>query len=162
MAPQVYYSFRAQRGDIVNIQMLHDSGDLDPYLQVVNSNAFVIADNDDVPGSGLDAEINGLVIEDAGTYVIVATRYGQAAGTSTARLILPLEQATGSGLGNSPQTAIPILVGDTKNDTISNDAPAKYFAFDAKQNDLITARMSRSNGTLDSFLVIADSNLQEL
>src|SRR6185295_2576753 len=34
--------------------------------------------------------------------------------------------------------------------------------FDAKQNDLITAQMTRSNGNLDSFLVIVDSNLQEL
>jgi hypothetical protein len=162
MTPQVYYSFRAQRGDIVNIKMLHDSGDLDPYLQIVNSNAFVITDNDDVPGSGLDAEINRLVIEDTGTYIIVATRYGQTAGTSTGRFILSLDEAQGSGLGNSPQTAIPILVGDTKEDSISDTESARYYVFDAKQNDLITAQMNRSNGNLDSFLAIADSNLQEL
>jgi hypothetical protein len=162
MTPQVYYSFRAQRGDIVNIKMRHDSGDLDPYLQVVNSNAFVITDNDDVPGSGLDAEINRLVIEDTGTYIIVATRYGQTAGTSTGRFILSLDEAQGSGLGNSAQTAIPILVGDAKEDSISDTESARYYVFDARQNDLITARMNRSNGSLDSFLVIADSNLQEL
>src|SRR5690606_13201466 len=97
MSPQVYYSFRAERGDIVNISMFSDSGNLDPYLQVVDSNAFVIADNDDVPGSGLNARIEGLVIENTGTYIIVATRYGQAAGTSTGRFILTLDTAVGSG-----------------------------------------------------------------
>jgi hypothetical protein len=162
MTPQVYYSFRAQRGDIVNIEMLHDSGDLDPYLQVVNSNAFVIADNDDVPGSGLNAEINNLVIEESGTYIIVATRYGEAAGTSAGRFILTLDEATGSGLGNSAQTAIPILVGDTQEGSLTDGEYAKYYAFDARQNDLITARMNRANGSLDSFLVLADSNLQEV
>jgi len=162
MTPQVYYSFRAERGDLVNIKMVHDSGDLDPYLQVVNSNAFVIADNDDVAGSGLDAQIDGLLIEDTGTYIIVATRYGESAGTSTGRFILTLEEGQGSGLGNSPQAAIPILVGDSQEDSISDDAFAKYYVFDARQNDLITARMSRSNGSLDSFLAIADANLQEL
>lgn len=162
MTPQVYYSFRANRGDIINIKMMHDSGNLDPYLQIVNSNAFVIADNDDVPGSDLDAELNRLVIEEDGTYIIVATRYGEAAGTSTGRFVLTLEEAQGSGLGNSAQTAIPILVGDNKDDSLSDDEYERYYVFDARQNDLMTARMSRSNGSLDAFLVIVDSNLQQL
>jgi hypothetical protein len=162
MTPQVYYSFRAERGDLVNIKMYHDSGDLDPYLQVVNSNAFVVADNDDVAGSGLDAHINGLLIEDAGTYIIVATRYGESAGTSTGRFILTLEEAQGSGLGNSAQAAIPILVGDNQQDTISDDDFAKYYVFDARQNDMISVRMNRSNGSLDSFLRVVDANMQEL
>jgi hypothetical protein len=162
MSPQVYYSFRAERGDIVNISMFSDSGNLDPYLQVVDSNAFVIADNDDVPGSGLDARIDGLVIENSGTYIIVATRYGQAAGTSTGRFILTLNTAIGSGLGNSTQSAIPVLVGDIKEDVLTVDAFTKYYFFDARQNDLISIRMSRTGGSLDSFLVLADSNLQEI
>jgi hypothetical protein len=162
MTPQVYYSFRAERGDVVNISMLRDSGNLDPYLQVVDSNAFVIADNDDVPGSALDARIEGLLIEDSGTYVIVATRYGQAVGVSTGRFILTINTAEGSGLGNSTQTAIPILVGDVIQDSLSTDQFTRYYVFDARQNDLINVRMSRTTGSLDSFLVLADSNLQEI
>jgi hypothetical protein len=162
MNPQVYYSFRAERGDIVNIIMRRDSGDLDPYLQVVDSNAFVIADNDDIPGSGLNAHIDRLVIENPGTYIIVATRYGQAAGTSTGRFILSIDRATGSGFGNSTQTAIPILVGDIQEESLTHDQFTKYYVFDARANDLVSIRMSRTTGSLDSFLVLADSNLQEL
>lgn len=162
MTPQVYYSFRAERGDIVNVRMLRDSGDLDPYLQLVNSNAFVIADNDDIPGSGLNAQISELLIEESGTYIIVATRYGESAGTSTGRFILTLEQARGSGLGNSAQSAVLMLIGDTMEDELTVDTFARYYAFDARANDLITARMSRAGGSLDAFLVLADSTLQEI
>jgi pre-peptidase len=163
MQAQVYYSFQAQRGDIIDVRMLRDSGNLDSYLQVVDSKAFVVADNDDVLGSGsLDAGINGLVIQATGTYVIVATRYGEAAGTSSGRFILTLEEASNSGLGNSAQAAIPILFNDAQEGEITDHDFAKYYTFDAKKNDLITIRMSRLKGSVDSFLALADANLQEL
>jgi hypothetical protein len=163
MTPQLYYSFRAQKGDILDIIMRRASGDLDPYLQVVNSQAFVIADNDDMVGSGsLDAEIRGLVIEEAGTYIIIATRYGQAAGTSTGRFILTLDEASNSGLGNAAQTAIALSINQTLDDEITNDSFTRYYAFDARRDDLLTVRMNRLSGSLDAFLVITDSNLQEL
>jgi len=162
MTPQLYYSFRAERGDIVNIKMQRNSGDLDAYLQVVDSSAFVIADNDDVPGSGLDAEITNLVIEEAGTYIIKATRYGEAAGTSTGQFILTLEEAENSGFGNSPQTAIPVLVNQIQDGELTVPNFTQYYVFEAKQNDLITVRMDRVRGSVDAFLVLADANLQEI
>ena len=36
MSPQVYYSFQAKQGDIIDVTMQRNSGNLDPYLQVVN------------------------------------------------------------------------------------------------------------------------------
>lgn len=163
LQPQVYYSFQAQRGDIINVRMQRNSGDLDPYLQVVNSKTFVVADNDDILGSGsLDAAVNGLLIEEAGTYVIVATRYGETAGTSSGRFILTLEQAQNSGLGNSAQAAEPMLYGASVNGEVTERSYEKYYVFDAKQNDLISIRMNRETGSVDSFLVLADANLQEL
>ncbi len=163
MQPQVYYSFQAQRGDILDIRMQRDSGNLDSYLQVVNSKAFVVADNDDILGSdSLDAAINNLVIEEDGTYVIVATRYGEAAGTSTGRFILTLQKASNSGLGNAAQTAIPLLVNNSQQGEITDDNPEQYYSFDAKKNDLVTIKMNRMTGTVDSFLVLANSNLNEL
>ncbi|MBL8162848.1 MAG: PPC domain-containing protein [Anaerolineae bacterium] len=162
MTPQVYYSFRAERGDIVNIKMQRNSGDLDPYLQVVDSNAFVIADNDDVPGSGLDAEIIGLLIERSGTYIVKATRYGEVAGISTGQFILTVEEADNSGLGNSPQAAIPITFNEVITGELTMRSFTQYYRFEAFQNDLISVRMERGRGGLDAFLVIADANLQEL
>jgi hypothetical protein len=163
MTPQMFYSFRAQRGDLINIRMERVSGDLDPYLQVVDSSAFLLADNDDATGSGsLDAGIFNLLIEQDGTYIIKATRYGEAAGTSSGRFVLTLEEADNSGLGNSPQAAIPILVGETLDGELTNANYNRYYAFEARANDLITVRMNRTAGTLDAFLILANAGLQQL
>ena len=164
MQPQLYYTFRARRGDIVNIYMRRVSGDLDSYLQVVDERAFVLADNDDLIGAllPLDAGIEGLVIEEDGTYVIVASRYGQAAGTSSGSFVLTLEEARNSGLGNTPQTAYPLLLGDVVDGTITGDQFNRYYRFQASANDLITVRMNRTSGSLDAFLTIADANLVTL
>jgi len=163
MTPQVYYSFRAEQGDIVNITMLRNSGNLDPYLQVVDSTANVIADNDDLMGSGsLDAGIIGLVIQQSGTYVVVATRYGEAAGTSSGRFILTLQEAENSGLGNAAQTALLITSDAPAEDEINNNNPLKYYQFNGRQDDIITLRLSRTSGSLDAFLILLDANLQEI
>jgi hypothetical protein len=163
MTPQLYYSFQAKQGDIIDVIMQRNSGDLDPYIQVVNSQSFVMADNDDILGSGsLDAAINGLVIETTGTYIIIATRYGETAGVTNGRFILTLREAENSGLGNTVQTAIPINLRDTLEGELSDDHFTKYYAFEARQNDLISVRMNRMQGSLDAFLAIANSNLQEL
>src|SRR5690606_306133 len=165
MNPQLYYSFRASQGDIVNVRMRRVSGDLDPYLQVVDSNAFVLADNDDTLGAStpFDSTIEGLVIEQDGTYVIVASRYGQAAGTSSGNFVLSLETADNSGLGNTPQTAVPIRIGQTVNSELTPERFARYYRFEAKADDIVTVRMSRgATGSLDAFLVLADAGLVEL
>jgi hypothetical protein len=165
MTPQLYYSFRASRGDIVNIRMRRVSGDLDPYLQVVDSQTFVLADNDDTLGSPtpFDSSIEGLVIEEDGIYVIVASRYGQAAGTSSGNFVLVLEEADNSGLGNTPQTALPLRPGERIDSDLTNRQFARYYRFEAQADDIISIRMSRgATGALDSFLVLADAGLTEL
>ncbi len=161
MQPQLYYTFSARRGDIINLHMRRVSGDLDSYLQVVDDRSFVLADNDDLIGAlvPLDAGIEGLVIEKDGTYVVIASRYGQAAGISAGSFVLTLEEARDSGLGNTPQTAFPLLLGDAVDGTITGDQAKRYYRFQASANDLITVRMTRSGGSLDSFVTITDANL---
>jgi hypothetical protein len=163
LTPTLYYSFQAERGDIINVTMQRISGDLDTYLQIVNSEALVIADNDDVPGSGsLDASITALAIEQPGTYVIVATRFGQAAGESAGAFSLTLEESADSGMGNSAQTALPISIGTTIEGELTNERPAQYYRFEARANDIVSVRMERLAGGLDSFLALADAQFVEL
>ncbi len=165
MQPQLYYSFRAQRGDIVDVRMRRVSGDLDPYIQIVDSEAFVLADNDDTLGAStpFDSTISGLVIEEPGTYIIVASRYGQAAGISSGNFVLTLEEADNSGLGNTPQTAIPLPLGATVSNELTPQQFVKYYRFEAQADDIITIRMSRgATGILDSFVVLANTGLVEM
>ncbi|MEP6984937.1 MAG: PPC domain-containing protein, partial [Chloroflexota bacterium] len=163
MSPQIYYSFQAKQGDIIDVTMQRNSGNLDPYLQVVNSSAKVIAESDDISGSGsLDAGVKSLVIQDTGTYIIVATRYGEAAGTSTGRYILTVAEADNSGLGNAFETAVALKVNDTAEGEITDTNFQKYYTFEAKKDDLIGVQMNRMSGSVDTLLAIADQNLQEL
>jgi hypothetical protein len=161
--PIVYYLFTAQRGDIVNISMDTVSGDLDPYLQVVDSNATLLAANDDVSGSlSLDARVSDLVIQEDGVYVIIASRYGQAAGSSTGTFVLTIDTAQNSGLGNTPQTAQQLLLGDVVENEITAQHFTRYYYFDAAQNDIISIRMTRLGSGLDPLLILADSSLNTL
>jgi hypothetical protein len=161
--PQLYYSFQARRGDLINISMQRISGDLDTYIQVVNSSARVIADNDDVPGSGsLDAALTGLLIEEDGTYVIVASRFGQAAGTSEGAFVLALEEARDSGVGNSFAIPFPLNLGDSIEGELSGEQFAQYYRFEARANDLVTIRMERLSGGVDAFLRLTDASGAEL
>ena len=161
MNPQVYYSFRAQRGDVVSVRMLRATGDLDAALQVLNSRAEVVGENDDTPGS-LDAAISGLIIQEDGTYVIVASRFGQAAGRSRGAFVLTLEEGANSGLGNRVDFPLPVLPGTPVRDTISSTFPERFYSFEGRRDDIVTIRMSRVSGALDAFLVLLGTDRREL
>jgi hypothetical protein len=162
--PQLYYSFRARRGDIVAVQMHRVSGDLDPVLQIVNQRSLIIAENDDVPGSGSqDAQISGLIIEEDGTYVIIASRYGQGAGRSTGSFVLTLQATDTSGLGSTVLAAIDIELGQTITGEITNERHEQFYRFFGRQNDTITISMTRAGGdSLDPLLVLTNTALQEI
>lgn len=163
LTPQVYYSFRADQGDIINIRMRRTSGNLDPYLLVVDSRSFIVAENDDIPGSGtLDAEVQALVIQETGTFVIVATRFGQTAGDSVGTFVLTIDEAANSGLGNSARAALPILPNTTVEGVLSAERYEQFYRFEAQTGDIISVRMERPTGSLDSLLVLTDASLQVL
>lgn len=162
--PQVIYSFRAAQGDIIDIEMVRRSGDLDPYVRLADATGRVLAANDDLIGVlGVDSAIQQFVVPQTGTYFIVATRYGFEAGQSAGNFSLQLSEADDSGLGNSPLTALPI--GDaeiTLDDAVGDERPARYFSFTARQNDLVNIRMTRLTGDLDALLVLTNASLNEL
>lgn len=163
--PEVFYFFRAQQGDIVNIQMESRSGDLDPYLRVLKSNGSIITENDDTLGAGNDAVIQAFLIPETGTYYIVASRYGDIAGESEGTFKLALQETDYSGLGNSPIAPRTIRPGGFVEAELTNQQFVHYYRFEAQQNDLISVRMDRvpgGPGRVDSYLVIANAVLQEL
>ncbi|MBC7871583.1 MAG: PPC domain-containing protein, partial [Chitinophagaceae bacterium] len=163
--PELYYSFRARQGDIINVTMQQLSGDLDPYLQVVqveDGQTIVLFESDDsIPGS-LDAQVENFIVPQDSTYYIVATRYGQVAGISTGNFLLTLEESANSGQGNSAQAALPIMMSAIVEGTLNEEVFQRYYRFEAAQDDILTIKLSRIEGDLDSYLILADANLQEL
>lgn len=162
--PQVYYTFQANTGDIVNIAMVRASGTLDPYIQIVNSERFVVADNDDQFGAdSKNARIEGLLLEDGGTYIIIATRYGAVAGDSAGNFVLTIEEASNSGLGNSTLAPSPITVGEIVENTITNQQYERFYSFTAQKDDLITLALDRGQaGRLDAYLILANAGFLSL
>lgn len=159
--PEVYYTFRAVRGDIISLTMLTNSGTLDPYLRIVNGARRILAENDDFEGVNT-ARILDYIVEDDGQYLIIATRYGFAGGKTAGSFFLTLERSDDSGAGNSPRVAIRLLPGQAVEGEIIADRSLIYYSFEARRDDVISLRMSRVSGTLDPLLDLLDAGLNTL
>lgn len=153
--PQLYYSFEGRRGDIITVRMQRMSGDLDPALQIVNNQSILIAENDDMETS-LDSEITAFALPYDGTYIIIASRFGRAAGRSTGSFVLTLNSALESGLGRTARSAIPFTYGQTATGEVTQNRPEVFYEFSGQQDDLITIQMTRTGGSLDAFLQLMD------
>ena len=150
---EVFYTFQAEQGDILTISMVRSSGTLDPYLQVVDSDRFEIAKNDDQSRDTRNARIDGLIIERTGSYIIVATRYDDSSGS----FVLSIEETAGSGMGSTRLAPLPIGYGESRSGTLSHSQFERFYSFEAQKDDLITISMVRGNGgELDSYLILAD------
>ncbi len=150
---EVFYTFQAEQGDILTIDMVRSSGTLDPYLLVVDSERFEIAKNDDQSRDTRNARIDGLIIERTGPYIIVATRYDDSAGS----FVLSIEETAESGMGSTRLAPLPIQYGESRSGTLSHSQFERFYSFEAHKGDLITISMVRgAGGELDSYLILAD------
>lgn len=158
---EVYYSLRARRGDLITLSMRLDSGNLDPLLQIVDANRRILVENDDFEGNP-DARIERWLVPDDAQYLIVAGRYGGAAGTTTGTFLLTVDRVPESALGNTPQAAVRLFPGQPDERAVTAERSAIWYVFEARADDLITLSMNRVDGTLDPFLVLLNADLQEL
>ena len=151
---------RTEQGDILTISMVRSSGTLDPFLRVVDGDRFVIAENDDQIGADTrNARVDALVIDQSGTYIIVATRYDNSSGS----FVLSIEEAPDSGSGSSRLAPLPIDYGETIASSLSHSQYERFFSFEADADDLVTIDMTRGAiGDLDSFIVLADAEYATL
>lgn len=154
--PEVYYSFRAQRGDVITLTMRRDFGELDPVVKIVNARLSIVAQNDDA--IGMDARIENFIVQETGSYAIIATRYNNTTGS----FLLTLERADDSGEGVSPQVAIRLSAGQPMEGELTEERYQLYYTFNAQKDDIITLRMTRLNGSIDTFVALANAGLQEL
>ena len=161
-APRMTYSLNATRGQIFNLEMTRISGNLDPYLVVLDADGNTVLENDDASADTRNAAIRDWLVPDDAVYTVVATRYGEEAGDSSGSFVLRLSEGEGSGLGNNA-LAPALLQADTPvTGTISNEQTRQYFQFTAQADDLVSVTMDRASGTLDAFLTLANAGLQPL
>ena len=162
--PVIAYRFHARRGDVVNLRLRRASGDLDPWLQLQSSEGRVLATNDDALDGPAprDSRISDYLIEADGEYRILASRYGQEAGTSSGNFVLSLNEAVFSGLGTTAATAIPIKSGISGRGEVNDDQQRRYYQFAGAAEERVIIRLLRVDGTLDPLLLLYDNQGREL
>ncbi|MEM9954072.1 MAG: PPC domain-containing protein [Chloroflexota bacterium] len=162
--PRLFFTFEANAGDIINISMTRSGGTLDPYLQLLDSNRFVIAENDDFNDNTFNARIQTFVIQEAGTYIIVASRYREASGDSAGSFVLLVEEATNSGLGNSQLAPAGIVFDQTITAELTENRYERFYVFEGQRDQVISISMERTGfaGQLDAYLILANAGFQPL
>lgn len=162
--PELFFTFEATEGDIINVSMVRSSGSLDPYIQLLDAGRFLIAENDDATGTSRNARIQAFVIPQSGTYIIVATRYGQASGDSAGSFVLTVEEASNSGLGNSRFAPAGIAFDETITAELSENRYERFYVFEGTRNQIISISMNRTGfaGQLDSYLILTNANFEAL
>jgi hypothetical protein len=89
-APLRYFRFSGKTGDLVTITMNRESGDLDPYLILMDSDLNELAANNDLSIGTRDSRITQFRLPKDGDYYIVATRNNLAQGATTGEFDLAL------------------------------------------------------------------------
>lgn len=164
MQSQLFFTFEANQGDIINVSMVRSSGTLDPYIQLLDPGRFLIAENDDATGTSRNARIQTYVINTPGTYIIVATRYGQASGESAGSFVLTVEEATNSGLGNSRFAPAGLAFDGTITAELTENRYERFYVFEGLRDEIISISMERTGfaGQLDSYLLLTNAGFQPL
>jgi hypothetical protein len=95
--------------------------------------------------------------------VIIASRFGGAAGQSSGDFLLSLQPTSRSALGTSALMAIPIEPGTPQQGELTDDRYAQFYRFEGRRDDRVTIRMGRGQqGNLDTLVALTDANLNEL
>ncbi|MEL6308718.1 MAG: hypothetical protein AAFQ52_11295, partial [Chloroflexota bacterium] len=86
------YIFTGTAGTVITVEMNRASGDLDPYLVLVNRQTReILAENDDDPrpdAMTTNAYIDSFSLPTDGEYIVLATRYQGADGNSAGDFVL--------------------------------------------------------------------------
>jgi hypothetical protein len=159
--PRVFYSFTGSAGEPVNIRMNRQSGDLDPYLKLLDSSGSLLAENDDdeTTEGSRDSYINGFELPADGVYTVMATRFQEELGTLSGDFTLTLT----TGVETAPTEGIPdgdnvLTYGDVVRGTINESTSEVEYTFEGSAGDRITIRMSASAGSLDAYLILLDAS----
>ena len=149
------FYFNASGGDVVEIRQNKNGSSLDSYVRLYNPSGTLIAYNDD-SGGNRNAFIRH-TIGSSGRYRIRVMAWGSSTGAYT--LSLTRTGSSGGGCTRDCQGENRwISFGQTLNETINpaNDRDTYYFSGTAGR--VVSIRMNRTGGNLDSFLELWNPN----
>ncbi|NWF70654.1 MAG: pre-peptidase C-terminal domain-containing protein [Chloroflexi bacterium] len=160
------YVFEGNAGDIVTISMVDTSrqGTLDPLVILIGQNGREIARNDDhtegdLPNA-LDSQITEFELPEDGVYLIIATRFQGANGSSTGDYELTLDAEVSEPTPDAPEIEGEVLLDEEGN--LTNRAYSDEFTFEASAGDIVTITMLNTDDSLDAQVILLDPNGDEI
>ena len=168
--PAVTYRFSGSAGDAVTITMSRAGGDLNSYLYLLDEQGQLLYEDNDSGGDNGDAQIN-FTLPDDGIYLIVATRLGQAQGTTSGSYLLALSSDATPPPPVATEQTEPVLppdyepfpvitYGQTGQGELSSAKFMDIYVFLGQQGDpitidLVSMNSDEANG-LDPLVVLLD------
>lgn len=150
---RILYTFQGHKGDIIDITLNRTDGNLDPMLVLTDNNNSLIAMDDDSVATSYNATLVSVELPHDGIYFLVATRFGQERGSTTGGYLLQLQR---TGINTSSGSTTVLHYGDSVVLTIDDSHYQHEFVFSAVRGDVITVKMQRISGDLDSLLILVD------
>src|SRR5690606_7527784 len=135
--PQVEYSFSAEAGDVVSIDL--ESDDFDAYLTLKSAATQATIASDDDSGSGRNARIGPFTLADSGDYIIaVSAFFGDPEGEYSLTL-------------NSVEL-VPLAFDEALEVQISG-GQTRYFTFDGTAGQVVDIHVDSGN-SLDTEITL--------
>jgi len=163
------YEFNGFGGDTISILMRSTSGSLDTTVVILDSEGNVLAQNDDDDDLGTNSFIRDFEIPENNLYYVVATRFFQVEGDETEggfQLWLS-EMPSDLMLENLPEVdpedaIFELSYSDEVDDFINDETWQHVYTFEASAGDVIDIEMFSLSPDLDTFLVLQNSEAEEL
>lgn len=127
--PQAEYSFSAEAGDVVSIDL--ESDDFDAYLTLKSADTQATVANDDDSGSGRNARIGPLTLADSGDYTIAVSAFFSDPEGEYSLTLNPVE-------------LVPLAFDEALEVQISG-GQARYFTFEGTAGQVVDVRVDSGN-----------------
>jgi hypothetical protein len=151
--PSISYIFNARIGDFITANMFttEQNSGVQPELRLLNLSLQTIDSAQGTRFATLQA-----AIPRSGPYIIQATNLRpETTGGFNLRL-------TSRPVNIAQLPITPINFNESVKGVVNSQAPIVYYRFTGKIGSLVTVRMTATDGDLDPFLILTDSDLNEL
>ncbi len=156
--PFVLYSLETTPGTSINITMdgaAANGSDFYPRIVVIDPKGREVARTSDYSVASR-AVIEGLMLSEAGTYVIAASRVGGQFGYTYGDFELAIETAV-EGQSQTGILSQPINYGNEVTGEIDDNVNEHIYTLHGREGDTITISMNTVSGDLDPRLMLTDN-----
>jgi len=137
--PAAYFELTVEAGDSLNITG-NTSGTLDTVMRLIDSAGLVFASDDD-SGAGFEAELNNLIFDIPGTYLLELSSFNAG--------------ETGEGTLMVTRNPVKTLADGPVTVTLNDKSFRDLVVFDAFAGELVTLNLEKLSGSVEDLYVYA-------